>query len=194
MWHKNGVSPQSRPKRVRQPLSEAALKEIALRYVGKYATTRRKLRAYLARKLREQGWEGEREPDLELLADHFAELGFVDDAAFAMSRARSLSSRGYGTRRLIEQLRRSGVAAGDCQEALEAAENAAVTAALRFAERRRIGPFAVESTDRSAREKALGAMVRAGHDLGLARKIVLLEPGDPVDVHNLCESYGVDSA
>ena len=40
------------------------MQDLALRYVGKYATTRAKLAAYLARKLRERGWDGQREPDV----------------------------------------------------------------------------------------------------------------------------------
>jgi regulatory protein len=75
-----------------QPLDQAALQELALRYVGKYATTRAKLRTYLGRKLRERGWEGDREPDLEVLGNRFAELGYIDDASYALGQSRSLSA------------------------------------------------------------------------------------------------------
>jgi regulatory protein len=50
------VNSRHRPRRALPPLDQAALQELALRYVGKYATTRAKLRAYLGRKLRERGW------------------------------------------------------------------------------------------------------------------------------------------
>ena len=47
--------------------------------------------------------EGEREPDLEAIAEQFAELGYIDDAAYALSKSRALSSRGYGKRRLDQK-------------------------------------------------------------------------------------------
>ena len=47
---------------MRKPLNEERLHELALFYVGRFATTRAKLIAYLSRKLRERGWEGERQP------------------------------------------------------------------------------------------------------------------------------------
>ena len=187
------MSPPFKTRRTAPPLNDAALSELALRYVGKYATTRSKLRAYLARKLRERGWEGSLDPDLEALADRFAELGYVDDAAFALARSRSLAGRGFGRRRLAEQLRHAGIAEEDSREALDAAETVAVSAALRFAQRRRIGPFAAEMADPRTRERAIAAMVRAGHDPTLARKIVGLEPEQDADLVNLCESLRPDT-
>ena len=53
-----------KPKRARPPLNEEQLKEMALRYVGRFATSRAKLRAYLTRKIRERGWADAGEPDL----------------------------------------------------------------------------------------------------------------------------------
>ena len=47
-------------KRPPPPLDEDALRELALRHVARFATSRGKLLAYLNRKLRERGWAGER--------------------------------------------------------------------------------------------------------------------------------------
>ena len=179
-------------RRAPAPLDQGALHELALRYVGKYATTRAKLCAYLSRKLRERGWDGEHDPDLEALAARFAELGYVDDAAYALSKSRELSGRGYGKKRLAEKLRLAGVGKDDSQEALDVSETEAVTAALRYAERRRIGPFAAETPDRMARERAISAMVRAGHSFSLARTIASLAPGAEVDVINIGKSPWFD--
>ena len=188
------MSPPFKARRSVPPLDEAALRELAVRYVGKYATTRAKLCAYLMRKVRERGWDGQRQPDFEALAARFAELGYIDDAAYALSKSRALSGRGYGKRRLAQQLRHAGVADDDSRDAFEAADTQAVTAALRFAERRRIGPFAAQAPDRPAREKAIAAMVRAGHDFGLARAIASLNPGTQVDPGNLSENLRFDPA
>jgi regulatory protein len=52
---------------------------------------------------------------------------------------------------------------------------------MRFARRRKLGPFAAGSPDPQARQKALGAMMRAGHPFELARAILSLEPGAEPD-------------
>ena len=188
------MSPSSRPPRTSPPLDEIALKELGLRYVAKYQTTRFKLCHYLSRKLRERGWEGSGEPDLQALADRFAELGYINDAAFALSRSRSLAVRGYGKHRLAQHLRNAGVGEDDSRGAFDAAEDEALNAALRFARRRRIGPFAKQALDERSREKAIGSMVRAGHDSRLAHKIANLEPAEEFDLINICESLRADRA
>ena len=187
LWHKNGVSSPRQPRRTPPPLDEVALQDLALRYAGKYATTRAKLRAYLGRKLRERGWDGAREPDLETLANRFAELGYVDDAAFALSQSRSLTTRGYGMRRLADKLRLAGVEESDGAAAHAHAEREAVSAALRFAERRRLGPYAGAAAERGQREKWIAAMVRAGHPFSLARTIAGMPPGTEVNEDQLSE-------
>ncbi len=177
-------------KPAQRPLTDAALHDLALRYVGKYATTRAKLRAYLSRKLRERSWEGDGEPDLEALAEHFAELGYIDDAAYALSQSRSLSSHGYGKRRLAQKLRVAGVEDADSAEANALAEDEAVNAVLRFAKRRRLGPFAASPSDPRQRDKWIDAMIRAGHRFALARAIAAMPPGSAVDEDGLRECAG----
>ena len=181
---------QFKPRRLQQPLNDAALRELALRYVGKYATTRAKLRGYLARKVRERGWNGDKEPDFEALANRFAELGYIDDASYALSQSRSLSGRGYGKRQLTQKLRLAGVEDADSAEANAHADDETIDAALRFARRRRLGPFASEVPDSRQREKWIVAMIRAGHDSGLARAIAGLSPGMEIDAETLRERSG----
>lgn len=175
----------ARARRARPPLDQKGLEALALRYVERFATTRAKLRTYLARKLRERGWDEGTEPDLEAIAERFASLGYVDDASYALGKARSLAGRGYGKRRLVEKLRAAGVDEDDSLTAREHADEEAVAAALRFAERRRLGPFAkAPVTDGKEREKALAGMIRAGHSFALSRAIVDLRPGESTDFLN----------
>ena len=184
------MSASKPPRRPPAPLDERRLQDLALHYVGRYATTRAKLRTYLGRKLRERGWAGERAPDLEALANRFAELGYIDDAAYALGKAQSLSNRGYGSRRVAEKLRQAGIEADDGAAARAFADQEAVAAALRFAQRRRLGPFAAHAPDPKQREKALGAMVRAGHGFALARAIIALAPGEDVEPGTLEDLAG----
>lgn len=181
--------PLPRAKRARPPLDQKQLQELALRYVGRYATTRAKLTAYLNRKIGERGWDDLRDPDVGAVVERFSELGYVDDSAFALSKSRALASRGYGKRRLIEKLYAAGVEEKDGEAAREHADQEAVAAALRFAERRRIGPFAfTRYADRRDRDRAVASMVRAGHGIDLARAIVNLDPGAEIDIEILVRS------
>ena len=80
-------APSAEPSR---PLDPAGLKALALSYVGRYATTRARLRAYLARKVAARGWDGADEPPLNEIVERCAELGYVDDAGFAAARGAAL--------------------------------------------------------------------------------------------------------
>ena len=174
----NMAMSHDRGRRVKPPLDAERLEQTALFYAGRYATTRAKLAAYLGRKVRERGWADARAPSIEALVERMAALGYVDDRAFANARAGALTRRGYGVRRVGAALRAAGIGEEDGAEAREAAENGAWDAALRFAERRKIGPFAATEADRPAREKAFAAMLRAGHPPGLARRILAARPGE----------------
>lgn len=176
-----------KPRRPPKPLNEERLNELALFYVGRFATTRAKLASYLQRKLRERGWEGPGEPEIERLVERFAETGLVDDALYALSKSRSLSERGYGAGRVRQSLRAAGIDEEDSAAAREFAAGEAVEAALRFARRRRIGPFADSRPDRAQRGKALAAMVRAGHGFEIARALVDCEPGEEPEIAELRE-------
>ena len=174
-------------RKVRPPLTGETLNELALAYVGRFATTRAKLASYLGRKLRERGWSGDSAPDIDTVVRQLSTLGYVDDAAYALAKSRALVGRGYGVRRVCESLRAAGVEEEDSEPARDLAEAEAVEAALRFARRRRFGPFGERAADRAGRERALAAMVRAGHPFGLARSILALEPGSEVDIESLAE-------
>ena len=161
--------------------------ELALFYVGKFATTRAKLASYLNRKLRERGWDGDDWPDVERLVERLAASGLVDDASYALSKSRSLSERGYGAARVRQTLRAAGIDEDDGQAARELAADEAASSALRFARRKRIGPFAERVLDRPAREKALAAMIRAGHGFEIAKAVVNAEPGSEIDLDELSD-------
>jgi regulatory protein len=166
------VAQKWRERRAPPPLDAERLDRIALRYVERYATTRAKLAAYLERKLRERGWAGDAAPDVAGLVERFAELRYVDDETFAATRTASLMRRGYGPRRVTASLRAAGVEDAGVRDD----DRAVWEAALAFARRKRIGPFAAVEPDRAGREKAFAAMMRAGHDPALARRIAYAAP------------------
>lgn len=162
------------PRRKRQPkpLDAAKLEELALAYVARFATSSGKFRSYLQRKIRERGYESEdgRGPDIAALVERYVELGYIDDAAYARSRGEGLRSRGYGARRVEQDLRAAGIDEETRQDA-SGTQYEERLAAYRLAERRRFGPFG-ELPDRANREKQIAAMVRAGHTFDAAKAMV----------------------
>lgn len=167
-------------KRRLPALNEAALQQLALRYVERFATTRARLVQYLIRKIKERGWEGA-PADPKAIAERLAELGYVDDRAYAEAKARSMGRRGLGERRIRGALFAAGVDAEEAEALIPELADRAVEAALHFAKRRRIGPFADTVADRPTRERHLAAMLRAGHAPDLAQRIVRLAPGQVLD-------------
>jgi regulatory protein len=154
-----------------RPINSARLGELALAYVARFATSAAKLDAYLRRKLRERGWEGEGDPPVRATVERMVELGYLDDEVFARSKTGSLLRRGFGARRISQELGAAGIAE-EVRELVRAQPNEQRRAALAFAAKRRIGPFGPPPADRAAREKQMGAMLRAGHPLDSARELV----------------------
>ena len=165
-----------RAKRPPRPLTEATLRALALHYVGRYATSSGRLTAYLTRKLRERGWEGDVPPTLDALVAGFAEAGYVDDAGYAAARKAGLLRRGYGPGRVRQALRHAGGGAESAASEAQVDDDAARQAALDFARRKRIGPYARAPLDQRGHSRAMASMIRAGHDFSLVREILASGP------------------
>ena len=176
-------SRERQPRKPRPPLNAARLDELALHYVSRFATSRTKLSTFLKRKIRERGWDGEI-ADIAALVERLVRLGYVDDRAFALAKSRSLTSRGYGAGRVRQALHIAGIGEEEGVDARDHASAQSVDAALHYARRRRIGPYALDAADPKARQRALAAMIRAGHDFALARAIVAMESGTEPDPAN----------
>jgi regulatory protein len=162
---------QERRNRAPKPLDSARLEALALAYVARFSTTAGKLERYLRRKLRERGWDEAGAPPVERLIERYVELGYVDDEAFARARSGGLLRRGYGERRVRQALAEAGVGE-ELRERMRPGEAETRRAALALARRRRFGPFGDAAPDRALREKQVAAMLRAGHPLDNARRIV----------------------
>ncbi len=163
-----------REPRLPRPLDAAGLESLALGYAARFATTSTRLHRYLTRKLRERPWEGTTQPDPQALIDRLTALGYVNDEAWASMKTRDLGQRGYGARRINQALGAAGIKPDSARA--HAATDPPLAAAIRFAKRRRLGPFTREPiTDPAKRQKQLAAMLRAGHGLDTAR-LILAQP------------------
>lgn len=164
-------------------LDETALRDLALSYVARFATTGARLEAYLARKLRERGAAEDENGcavslDIAGLVEDFAERGYIDDESYARARSRDLTQRGYGPRRIEQALWAAGVEDKlRCEASPDEAR--ARQAAMLFARKRRLGPFGPRDgseepveAQMKRREKRIAAMLRAGHDYDHVRFIL----------------------
>ncbi len=161
-----------------RPIDARALDEMALAYVARFATSAGRLGAYLNRKIRERGWDGDDAADVAGTVARLVGLGYVDDAGFAQARGAGMLRRGLGARRIGETLTRDGIAAPLVAEA-SGTEHQRRCAALALAQRRRLGPFGRGSeplretpADPAVRARQVATMVRAGHPLAFARALV----------------------
>lgn len=162
------MSPKRHPK-LRKPLDKDALNRLALHYVGRYATTCAKLDRYLRRKVLERGWNESEPADIETIVARCAALGYVDDRAFAETRAASLGRRGYGARRIGAALQGAGIGRELIADVMPD-DDAAYRAAEAYAKRKRIGAFGHGDADPKVRQRQFAAMLRAGHSFDLAKR------------------------
>jgi len=182
----------TRRERKSRPLDEVSLRDLALSYVARFATTGAKLEQYLARKIRERGVaedEDGRTRDLDVtgIVTRFIELGYIDDDAYARGRSRDLTARGYGARRVEQALWAAGV---EEQVRSDNAPGEAESrrAAVLLAKKRRFGPFAIAPEQEPSaeerhklREKQVAAMLRAGHLFDHVRFIMDASSQDEIE-------------
>lgn len=167
----------SRKRRSPSPLDEAGLRDLALSYLARFATSSGKLEQYLKRKIRERGVaDGEAVLDVEGVVRRMRELGYVDDEAFAQSRTAGLLRKGYGAGRVEQTLRGAGISE-ELREAVAPDERERRAAALAFAKKRSLGPFGTlnepgNEPDRKLREKQVAKLIRAGHAFDAAKALV----------------------
>lgn len=156
----------------------ASLHDAALRHLARYATTQAGLVRVLARRIDRWARATQADPDsiTPLIALAQAEVaalaasGLVDDAAFAASRARSLTRAGRSRRAVVAHLAQRGVESDTLAATIPDDAEAELAAALLVARKRRIGPFGPSDPDAPARHKAFGMLARAGFSQDTARR------------------------
>jgi regulatory protein len=164
------------------PPDEAALHEAGVAYLARYAASQTGVMRVLerivdrwAQRARRDGVEAElasaqaaaaREA-VRAVAARLAEIGAVNDAAFAATRARNLLLAGRPHRAVFAHLAAKGVHGETIQAALAAAGVDELTVALVFARRRRIGPFRAKEI---GHQRELAMLCRAGFSQEIARR------------------------
>lgn len=181
--HASRVNIPSMPDRMAEkPAPDAAsLREAALAHLARFAATEAGLARVLARRV--DRWEraggdavaarAARAAIPGIVRD-LATAGAVDDAAFAVARARRLARAGASRRAVTVHLASRGVSAEIAQVADPESAERDYTAALAYARRRRIGPFGTGS-DGADRLKELAKLARAGFSRAVAERVLATE-------------------
>ncbi len=178
-----GVKPKRRqgPKKI----TPSYLENAAAHYLGRFAASTAQLRRVMMQKVQRSASHHGTDPAdgrkiVDDIIDKFERLGYLNDKAFAETRAQALHDRGTPLRGIRYKLAEKGIAAELIETALAKladeldASDLDMRAAVRFAKRRRIGPFSTADDDgrRANREKDLATLARAGHAYGVAERIV----------------------
>ncbi len=173
--------PSKFTKKVVKPLDSELLRGLSLHYVGRFAVTERKLKDYLNRKIRERGWEGGVAPPSELVSDlarDMVRIGVINDSSVANMVVGQAHRKGFGERRARQMLYVKGVGTADSNQALHEEQDTPMVLALRFAEKRGLGPFRRNGKPLDPKtmpkiiNREVSALVRAGHSISLAARIV----------------------
>lgn len=129
----------------------SVLKEKALSLLARKPQSRKELE----HKLRE--WEAS-EQETAVICDRLEELGYLNDAAYAAQIARHYSAKGYGERKLRDELYRRGISRELWEEALTEAQDPSRAIDAFLAKR-----FSGHTPDRQELKKASDALARRGY-------------------------------
>jgi regulatory protein len=160
------------------------LERAALHYLERYASSRANLRRVLMGKVERSARFHGTDRDagaaaVERLLDRLADAGYLDDTAYARGRAIGLHRAGHSTAAIRMKLRQKGVDADTAADALETlaeeAEAPDLAAALRYARKRRLGPYRPAAQREPNAERDMAALARKGFSLDLARQVVLTD-------------------
>lgn len=177
------VSTKPSRRRVPRKVSRAYLERAALAHLGRHASTVANLRRLLMRRIGRSIEAHGTDPDeaaawLEAVLVKLVRLGYLDDRAYAMSKARYLLRHGKPRAAIGAALAAKGVPAEVIEQTLGAlageGTNLDLIAAAAFARRRRFGPYRTGDGDArdGGREKTLAAFARAGFSYAVTRRVL----------------------
>ncbi len=172
-------------KRAPRKATPRYLENTALHYLSRFASSSENFRRVMMRKVQRSARHHGTDPDqgqalIDDMIQRFLCSGLLDDEAYAKARAAGLHRRGNSSRIIRGKLKQKGLDDGVIDLALVALgdgdEDPEQTAAIRFARRRRLGPFSLRQPEdgeqENQREKHLAAMARAGFSYAMAKCII----------------------
>lgn len=181
------MSQDTRPEpKIPKPVTQQSLRNAALRYVDRFATSRDNLRSVLMRRVHTSHHHHDTSIEeaviwIEELLDKLEKAKFINDQSYAEMRAGSLHRKGNSVRVISMKLKEKGLSEDNISKALDTlrletdSTNLERDAALILAKRRRMGPWRAPEKRAEMKDKDLARLARAGFSYDLAREIIEAE-------------------
>lgn len=163
-----------------KPPTSERLEKSALAYLERYAASREGVRKVLMRRVERAARAGVASRDdatasVEAVLAKLATKGLLNDKLYAEGLAASLARRGLARGRIAERLKLKGVGREEVAAALGTVDDTGDddrARAIRWAKKKRLGPFGDPAKRQARRMRDIAALARAGFEPELARKIV----------------------
>ncbi len=167
------------PLRRKRKITPSRLKNIALYYLQRFDSSADNLRQVLNCRVFNYAREN---PEFdrqmaavwieEIIAD-FERYGYLDDARYAETKIASYLAAGKSKHYIRQKMKQKGIGDIIIDRILSEAEIDETGAAENFARKKKIGPFRKNGEEQNTcRQKDLAAMVRAGFDYEIAKKVI----------------------
>lgn len=155
------------------------LKNIGLYYLKRFESSTENLRTVLRRRVTDYAYK---DPDFnkneafvwieELLSD-FNRWGYLNDARYAELKVRDYLAAGKPARYIQNKLKQKGVSENLTREILQNQDYDTKEMALKFAKKKKIGPFRTDEAQRlENRQKDMGTLIRAGFEYDVVRDVL----------------------
>lgn len=173
-----------RERKIPKKITESYLHNSGLYYLQRFASSRQNFISVMERKIKKSCFE-HKEQDFETLkmllgtlADKFEGCGLLNDDLYIDGMIQSLRRRGLSRSGILQKLAMKGIKRDAAILKLQTQEEAQdpdispeFEAALKFARRKKIGPYSTKESD-DGKQKFFATFARAGYSYDIARKIL----------------------
>jgi len=166
----NFDKPAPRRKKTKK-ITKERLKNIGLYYLERFETSVQNLRDVLKRRINKYAFEN---PDfdkneayawVEEILGSFENCGYVNDKRYAQMKVKDYLSAGKSVRYIKAKLFSKGIDENTIETIVESQDYDAMSATLRFAAKKHIGPYRTNTNERDLfKKKDMACLLRAGFD------------------------------
>lgn len=184
---KNKAAKQNRARRKSKKINPTYLHNAGLYYLERFSASKKHFKSVMMRKVKrscmehkDQDYE-ECKKMVDELADKFEKLDLLNDDVYARAKVASFRRKGLSRSMIINKMRMKGV---DTEKSLSELlkidkenqyndEDPELTAALKLAKKKKIGPYFI-GEEQNIR-KSLGVLARAGFSYDISKKVLEYE-------------------
>ena len=168
-------------KRQPKKITPQRLKNIALYYLKRFDSSINNLRQVLRNRVNDYAYynpewnKNEAYEWIEKILVDFERYGYLDDARYTELKVKNYVNAGKSAHYITNKLKQKGIADSLVAEFLEEQGYDSYEMALRFARKKRIGPFRVDENRKEFRQKDMAVLLRAGFDYDAVQNVMSYE-------------------